>query len=56
MALAGQLSGLLYGVDERDWVTFVSVIGVLVLAAVAACAVPARSASRLGPQEALRGE
>ena len=56
MALAGQLSELLYRVDERDWVTFVSVIGVLVLAAVAACVMPARSASRLGPQEALRGE
>ena len=56
MALAGQLDELLYGVDARDWVTFVSVIGVLVLSAVAACVMPARSASRLGPQEALRGE
>ena len=56
MALAGQLSELLYKVDERDGVTFISVIGVLVLAAVAACVMPARSASRLGPQEALRGE
>ena len=56
MALTGQLSALLFGVDARDGVTFVAVIGVLVLAAVVACVMPARSAARLGPQEALRGE
>jgi len=56
LALTGQLSALLYRVSERDWVTLVAVTGVLVLAAVAACVVPARAAARLGPQEALRGE
>jgi putative ABC transport system permease protein len=56
LALGGQLTELLFQVDKRDWITFVSVTGVLVAAAVAACVVPARSAARLGPQEALRGE
>jgi ABC-type lipoprotein release transport system permease subunit len=56
LALAGQLTGLLYRVDGRDWVTLVSVTAVLLLAALAACLVPARSAASLGPQEALRGE
>jgi len=47
---------LLFQVEERDWITLVAVTGVLVLAAAAACLVPARSAAGLGPQEALRGE
>jgi predicted permease len=56
LALAGQLTGLLYRVDGRDWVTLVSVTALLLLAALAACLVPARSAASLGPQGALRGE
>jgi ABC-type antimicrobial peptide transport system permease subunit len=56
LVLAGQIRELLFGVPERDWVTLVTVAGVLVVAALAACLVPARSAARLGPQEALRGE
>ena len=56
IALAGQIASLLYRVDARDWVTLASVTVVLLLAAVVACLVPARSAARLGPQEALRGE
>ena len=56
LVLAGQIRDLLFRVDARDWVTLVSVAGVLVFAAIVACLVPARSAARLGPQEALRGE
>lgn len=56
MVLASEIRVLLYRVDERDWITLVVVAGVLVVAAVTACVVPARAAARLGPQEALRGE
>ena len=56
LALGGQITALLYGVDNRDWITLVTVAGVLVVASVVACLVPARSAAQLGPQEALRGE
>lgn len=56
IALAGQIASLLYRVDARDWITLVSVTAVLMLAAVVACLVPARSAARLSPQEALHGE
>jgi ABC-type antimicrobial peptide transport system permease subunit len=54
LALAGQITELLYGVAGRDWITLVSVTAVLLMAAIIACAMPARSAARLGPQEALR--
>jgi predicted permease len=56
VALGGQITALLYRVDSRDWITLVAVAGVLILAAVTACLVPARAAARLGPREALRGE
>jgi putative ABC transport system permease protein len=56
LALGGQITALLYRVDARDWITLVAVAGVLILASVTACLVPARAAARLGPQEALRGE
>lgn len=55
LAVAGQLTALLYRVNARDWVTLVAVTVVIVGAAVVACLVPARAAARLGPQEALRG-
>ena len=56
LAVMGEIRSLLFRVDERDWVTLMAVTGVLVVAAVAACLVPARAAARLGPQEALRGD
>ena len=56
LALAGQITELLFRVDGRDWVTLASVLAVLMTAAVVACVMPARSAARLGPQEALRSE
>jgi predicted permease len=56
LTLAGEIRALLFGVSERDWVTILAVAGVLVIATFLACLIPARSAARLGPQEALRGE
>ena len=56
MSLGDQIKVLLFRVDERDWVTLVAVTTILLMAAVAACVLPARFAARLGPQEALRGE
>jgi predicted permease len=56
MALAGQITELLFRVDGRDWITLTSVLVVLLSAAVIACVLPARSAARLGPQEALRSD
>jgi predicted permease len=56
LALGGQITALLFRVDGRDWITLVSVAGLLVLASVVACLLPARAAARLGPQEALRGD
>jgi putative ABC transport system permease protein len=56
MALAGQITELLFRVDGRDWITLVSVLAVLLTSAIVACVMPARSAARLGPQEALRSE
>jgi putative ABC transport system permease protein len=56
LALAGQITDLLFRVSERDWVTLVSVSLVLLAAAIVACVMPARSAARLGPQDALRSE
>jgi putative ABC transport system permease protein len=56
LALAGQITELLFGVSGRDWVTLVSVSLVLLTAAIVACVIPARAAARLGPQDALRSE
>ncbi len=50
------LAGMLFGVDPLDATTFAVVPGVLGLAAMAACAIPARRAARLDPLVALRHE
>jgi putative ABC transport system permease protein len=50
------IRGLLYGVAPNDAATFAMVAGLLILIALAACAVPARRAMRVDPIIALRYE
>jgi predicted permease len=50
------LGSVLFGVSPTDLATFVSVTCVLAMAAVLACLVPARRASKVDPMEALRSE
>jgi putative ABC transport system permease protein len=55
-ALTRVMQSLLFGVTPTDPLTFATVTGVLALVAVAACIIPARRASRVDPQLALRGD
>jgi putative ABC transport system permease protein len=50
------LQGLLFGVASNDFSTFAAVSCLLVLVALAACAIPARRAMRVDPIVALRYE
>ena len=56
LALARLVQGMLFGISERDPLTFVSVPLVLLAAATLATFLPARRASRVDPIVALREE
>lgn len=56
MGFGSVLSALLFGVRPSDPATLISVAVFIVVAAAGACAVPALSAARTDPTEALRAE
>ena len=56
LALTRVMSSLLFGVTERDPITFVAVAALLIVVAFIACFVPAHRATRIDPLIALRCE
>jgi ABC-type antimicrobial peptide transport system permease subunit len=56
LSLTRLLGSLLYSVGPRDPMTFIVAPLLLVVAAVIACALPARRASRLDPVETIRAD
>ena len=55
-ALGRLLRSMLYEISPGDPLTFVSVVTVMFLVAIAACYIPARRAAKVDPMEALRYE
>jgi putative ABC transport system permease protein len=53
---ARSLTGLLYGISALDPLTLGSATVVLIAIALAACALPARNATKIDPMQALRSE
>jgi ABC-type antimicrobial peptide transport system permease subunit len=56
LAAARAMSSLLFGVGAADPLTFAAVAGLLLLVALAACALPARRAIRMQPAMVLRDD
>jgi ABC-type lipoprotein release transport system permease subunit len=54
LAATRSLGSLLFGVPPTDPATYTTVIGVLLMAGLLACWIPARRAARIDPLEALR--
>ena len=52
--MAGPMRFILYGVETGDAVVYLGVVGTLGLAGLLACLIPARSATRTEPVEAMR--
>lgn len=55
-ALTWVMSSLLFGVTQKDPITFAAVAALLIAVAFIACVVPARRATKVDPLEALRYE
>lgn len=56
LALTRLMGGMLYGVPSTDPVTYIAVVGLLVISALLASYLPARRATRVDPIVALRAE
>ena len=56
LLLGRVMERLLFGVEARDPLTFATVAAILLVAAFAACALPARRATRVDPMTALRAD
>jgi len=56
LALTRLMSGMLSGVSSADPVTYLAVIGMLVISALIASYLPARRATRVDPVVALHAE
>ena len=53
-ALSGQLAPFIYGVSQRDWISFAAAPIVLLIAGAIACVVPARRVAQTDPVVVLR--
>jgi len=56
LALTRLMASLLYGIQPSDPVTFIAVVLILSVVAVAACYLPGRRATAVNPVVALRYE
>jgi ABC-type antimicrobial peptide transport system permease subunit len=56
LVLTRFMQSLLFGVNARDPLTFGSIAGLLTVVALAASAIPARTAARIDPMVSLRAE